>query len=309
METWELMEGMSNQVYVHIGLPKTATTSLQLDFFPHVDNKEFKYLGVFQFREQRVQDVLFQKIISAVRSGHDLDGANRALKKRLEEEKRSLIISEEMLTVGSELKTWQEQLANLSQILAGIEAKLLVTVREPVSAMFSFYLELYDRFEKSDLCFSELALKNNDFAIYRYETLFKVLFECFDPRCIYLQRFEDIVKGNYSDTIQFLGYPEMEVSFSVIKNHNQKEKTKSAVMVSKKIKLKWISDLYQFLGGDKNILALGLKRVVTIPIKRLRRVTVKRISVPTLSENERQLLSKKLQSNMELMEERFGIRY
>lgn len=92
---------MPNRVYIHIGLPKTATTTLQLDYFPHVNNDKFQYLGVFQPRGQEVPDPLFTKVISAARLGNGLEEANQDLKERLNTGQRSIIISEEMLTVGS----------------------------------------------------------------------------------------------------------------------------------------------------------------------------------------------------------------
>lgn len=300
---------MPNRVYVHIGLPKTATTTLQLDYFPHVNNDEYQYLGVFQPRGQKVQDLLFTQIISAIRAGDGILEVNQTLKERLVSGKRSLIISEEMLTVGSSEVSWQEQLANLSKALTGVDHKLLVTVREPVSAMFSFYVELYDRFQKKGLPFPELALRDNDFAIYHYDKLLEVLSESFNPACIHLQSFESLVKADFSATSDFLDNPTMEPAFSSLNNHNQKKKTKSAVMVPRRLKLRWITHLYHLLGGERNKFALALKRIANRPLQKLRSISYKHVPVPILADNERQELKKEMAGTMDVMAEQFGVKY
>ncbi len=300
---------MPNRVYVHIGLPKTATTTLQLDYFPHVNNDKYLYLGVFQPRGQKVQDPLFFQVISAARSGDGLAKVNQALKERLNVEQRSLIISEEMLTVGSAEVTWQDQLSNLSKILSGIDHKVLVTIREPVSAMFSFYVELHHRFQKKGLPFSELALHDNDFAIYHYDTLLSVLSESFDPGCIHLQSFERLVKADFSAVGHFLDNPKLEAAFGSLNNHNQKKKTKGAVMAVKRLELRWITRMYHLLGGERNKLSLALKRIANTPLQKLRGINYKSVPVPVLDDSERQGLTKEMAGTMDVVAEQFGVKY
>lgn len=300
---------MLNRVYVHIGLPKTATTTLQLDYFPHVNNDEYRYLGIMQPRGQNVPDPLFAKLISAVRSGDNLAEANRALKKRLTVEQRSLIISEEMLTVGSAQVSWQEQLSNLRKILDGIEHKLLVTTREPVSAMFSFYVELYDRFQRKGLPFSELALSDNDFGIYHYDALLNVLSELFDSGCIHLQSFENLVKNDSRAVADFLDNPTMEPAFSSLNNHNQKKKTNNSVMVPKKLRLRWVTYFYQRLGGEQSKFASALKLISQKPITKIRAVKYRNVAVPILTDDERAKLKQRMSGTMNAISEHFGVKY
>ena len=56
---------MSGKLFVHIGLPKTATTTLQIEFFPELANGGIRYLGVFQPRSEREQDDLYTGCIGA----------------------------------------------------------------------------------------------------------------------------------------------------------------------------------------------------------------------------------------------------
>lgn len=300
---------MPNQVYVHIGLPKTATTTLQLDYFPYVNNDQYQYLGVFQPREKQVQDSLVVEVISAVRSGYGLVKVNEALIERLDIEQRSLIISEEMLTVGSAEVTWQEQLSNLSKILYGIDHKVLVTVREPVSAMFSFYLELYDRFQDEKSEFSDLALFDNNFRIYHYDELLNELAKYFEIERIYIQKFEDLVQKKFTTVECFLDHPEKEKVQKPLNNHNQRNRNGSNVMVSKRLKLSLISRTYQKCGGDTNWLALTIKKLTKQPIQKIRSINYGSVPVSVLTDDERMRLKQSMAGTMDVMAERFGVRY
>lgn len=300
---------MPDRVYVHIGLPKTATTTLQLDYFPHVNNDEYQYLGVFQPRGQEAPDLLFTKVISAARSGGGLEEANRDLKERLNSGQRSIIISEEMLTVGNAEVTWQEQLSNLSKILSGIDHRVLVTVREPVSAMFSFYVELYHRFQRKGKPFSELVLQDNDFAIYHYDTLLGVLSESFDPDRIHLQSFERLVKGDFGAVAHFLDNPKLGGAFGTLKNRNQKKKTKTAVIGAKRLELRWITRIFHLLGGERNKFALALKRIARSPVRKLRGMNYKSVPVPILDEVELQRLTEEMSGTMDKIAGQFGVKY
>lgn len=300
---------MSNKVYVHIGLPKTATTTLQVDYFPYVNNDEYQYLGVFQPRSQKVQEPMFRQIVSAIRLGNGIEDANQTLKRRLTADKRSLIISEEMFVVGSEELTWQEQLYNLSKILSGIDHKVLITVREPVSAMFSFYVELYERFQKKEIPFSELALHDNDFRIYHYDNMLYVISKYFNLADVYLQRFESLAEADFRATSDFLENPAMEPNFSSLDNHNKKKKVKNAVIMPKKIKLRWVTRFYHFLGGEDNRFAFLIKKIASKPLLKLRDFTYKNTYIPNLGDNEKIELAKEMEGTMAFMKERFGVKY
>lgn len=300
---------MLNRVYVHLGLPKTATTSLQSDFFPNVNHDRYQYIGVLQPRVRNVSGTLFFQIISAVRSGDGILEARRALKQWLTIEHRSLIISEEMLTVGSATMTWQEQLSNLGKILYGLDHKILVTVREPISAMYSFYLEQYDRFQGKKFKFSDLALSDNEFRIYHYDELLNELDKNFESESIYIQKFENLVKKDFTNVEYFLDHPEMEETQALLNNHNQKKKNDSAVMVPKRFKLVWVSQIYQKLGGDSNSLALLIKMITKKPIQKIRSINYRSTPVPVLSDYERRYLKQSMRGTMDTMTERFGVSY
>lgn len=300
---------MPNRVYCHIGLPKTATTSLQLDCFPYVDNKRYFYLGVRQPRGKYSNDPLYELILNAVYTGEGLEQANAALKERIREENKSIILSEEMLTVSSANIAWQEKLARLMRVLEGTDFRILVSVREPVSAMFSFYVELYQRFRSEEKSFLDLALSANDFMIYRYESLVQCLVDFFGESNIYFQRFEDILNGNVDGVMRFLDYPEMDEAYTIIGNHNKKSRNDNHILVPVRPRLVWVTRLYNLIGGEKNIVARVAKRLIKPLLDKVKAVNYRTIAVPVLEERERDVLKKELSASMGEISERFGVKY
>jgi len=62
------------KVFVHIGLLKTATTTLQHEFFPKFNNSKIVYIGLRTPRRQK-QSLLFEHFDKAVRLGEDIEQA------------------------------------------------------------------------------------------------------------------------------------------------------------------------------------------------------------------------------------------
>lgn len=300
---------MPNRVYCHIGLPKTATTSLQLDYFPYVDNSRFDYLGVKQPRGSYANDSLYESIIKAVNTGDELELVNQRLKARLEKGGKSILISEEMFTVASRETTWQNKLCRLRSVLEGTDYRVLATVREPVSAMFSFYVELYHRFSSEKDGFLELARSNNDFLIYRYEELVRLMVDVFGESNIYFQRFEDVLQGRHDGLERFLEYPEMEEGYSLIGNHNNKSKKDNMIHIPVRLRLGWISKIYNFFGGEGSALARLFKSLLSPLVDRVRSVNFRTVVVPMLDEKERDKLEKELAGSISELSERFGVKY
>jgi len=58
-----------SEIYVHIELPKTATTTLQSHFYPKLPKDKVDSLGVHQPRGEK-KEVLFDHFIQAVNGGH-----------------------------------------------------------------------------------------------------------------------------------------------------------------------------------------------------------------------------------------------
>ena len=203
---------MNDKVYFHIGLPKTATTSLQFDYFPYVDNENFLYLGVTQPRGRYENDSLYEFIFKAIYSGKGIEKVSKLICERIEKEKKSLIISDEIFTVSTGDISWRDKVERIGELVKPLDYRILVTVREPASAMHSFYIERYQKFRNESDTFVDLALSKEDFEIYKYEGFFKYLDLNFEKENVYCQTFENILIGDFDRVSSFLGYPEMESS-------------------------------------------------------------------------------------------------
>lgn len=109
---------------------------------------------------------------------------------------RWIILSDEMLTVSSGAIRWRQKLANLSDFLGNIDYRVLVTVRDPVDAMFSYYVELYHHFRRRRKSPEELACHDEAMEIFHYDKLRQEL-DAYFPGRWYCQSLEGIKDGKF----------------------------------------------------------------------------------------------------------------
>ncbi len=97
------------KLFVHIGLPKTGTTTLQQYYFPFIDT--FQYSGVNQPRHKssKSNDSLYRHIMSFVNGNQNI--SLEEVLNIIESQSSQLLISEEMLTVGDK---WIQKLERIS---------------------------------------------------------------------------------------------------------------------------------------------------------------------------------------------------
>ncbi|TKF99447.1 hypothetical protein [Vibrio sp. F13] len=170
-------------IILHIGLPKTATTLLQMHVFNKL-NKEVDYLGVFQPRTEN-QDYLYKDIFRLISNSSeqykgDFNRVKHELESRLNKIEVPLLLSDEMICVDDEFVCWQEKIKRLSELFDGHDVQILVTTREPVSAIFSYYVELYHFIKVTYSNVIDFANKSNLVSIYNYEYLDSVICENFN---------------------------------------------------------------------------------------------------------------------------------
>ena len=195
-------------VYLHIGLAKTATTSLQASIFPQL-SKYVDYIGVAQPRSL-LQDSLYAELLLIIGSRQSIYDCNRhALSKKISDRLLSsdkpLFISDEMITIDNTDACWQEKLGRLGELFNDFNIKIIVTVREPISASYSLYVELYHEIKNDYPSFNHFFYKSNQALIYRYEQLHEVIFNSFSKKTIKYVSFEKIVKEvNATDFIEEL---------------------------------------------------------------------------------------------------------
>jgi len=218
-----------NKLILHIGLPKTGTTSLQQDIFP---NLSCIYLGVKQPRELH-QNSFYERLMKYVKHGNDShlkDELIKELKLLLAQE--VVLLSDEMFTVDQKTATWQQKLMRLGKLLHGIEVQILVTLREPITAVKSYYTELCSQHMLYwDMSLFDFITKRNESNIYQYNILLHELNKHFKGSNIVLEAFETIIKGNnikqLLDSLNLVSTSPID-----LKNRNAKMKVASSVQVS-----------------------------------------------------------------------------
>lgn len=196
---------MTARLLIHIGLPKTATTTLQAQYFPSLGERGCLYLGTFQPRDQP-QNRMFLRLREAItRPDGDLAEVSDELQGLLVTENR-LIVSEEMFLVsGRDSVSWRDKLRRLASLVAGLDYAILVTVREPCSGSFSYYVELEPRYRSLGLDYVSSVMADDAMQIYDYTTLLKAIDECFPKDRVHFLDFDDIVAGRFAAIDSLLG--------------------------------------------------------------------------------------------------------
>ena len=135
------------QIYVHIGLPKTATTTLQTQAFQH--HNGWAYLGT---RTPRLlnADPTFKVLEAYVQRGEgSVSVLQEALAGRLEREGKPLMVSEENFSLGAFQgypsghpfsETRSAKWARLAQAMERFRRLTLVSLRPFRASVFSAYV-------------------------------------------------------------------------------------------------------------------------------------------------------------------------
>jgi hypothetical protein len=136
---------MMPSIVVHIGPPKTATTSLQLAL-QQVEHPKFYYGGTFQPRERNT-DSLCQKIYrtcsNQLETRPDIKNLRNELGGLLEAGK-TVFLSEEMLLLEQDTASIKTKLNILKKILQDFEYQILISARPGRDALPSFYQEVFN---------------------------------------------------------------------------------------------------------------------------------------------------------------------
>lgn len=218
---------MSGKIFVHIGLPKTATTSLQKDFFPFLTGEGTKYIGVFHPRGISDYSNLYDELLLAIKGEIQSNNIRIRLKESVRE--NNLILSEEMILVSQPGSTWKQKLANLKIILDGFDYEIIITVREPVSGLFSYYCECYHDLGKHRDSFLRCALQLEQFQIFHYKKLIFELSLNFERKRLNYFEFEKIIVVGATDLFNLIS-PKTSLVPKLLINNNSRFKIKNYVV-------------------------------------------------------------------------------
>ena len=189
------------QIYVHVGLPKTATTTLQTQVL--MGHSAWVYLGT-QLPRVLNADADFRRFEAYVQRGEGLaEEVTSALVARHQHEGKPLMISEENLSIGSFegypkghrlAHTMETKLNRLHEVLQGMDAVILVGLRPFRKAVFSAFVEYHAEWGRSIDNPEDLVLNSDVMGMYRYAELRDML-ESRWPGRVHALDFTDIVRG------------------------------------------------------------------------------------------------------------------
>lgn len=198
---------------------------MQTDIFPRIQDDKLVYLGVDGERRDGASSDTYYRFKEAVETGKHIEDINREL--RVASKDVDLLLSEEVLCVSSVNVTWQQKIVRVSEILSGLDYKILVSVREPISAMMSYYIELYPRF--MPMKFVDCSLHHNDMFIFHYRKLIRHLYECFDKKRLFVFKYEDLASAKVDDLISMLSNGRFDGNIEY-GNHNRRTKDGSLIV-------------------------------------------------------------------------------
>ena len=293
------------KIFIHIGLPKTATTSLQSQYFPALDQKKIKYLGVFQPRSGQ-ETTGYRVIVDAIYSG-DTENATKWLKENLNGS-CAVLLSEECILVSDSTKDWRCKLENLGVLLEGLDYELLVTVRDPVGAIFSYYIELYKSFSKERKSFLDLAMFDPRMEIYHYSKLFSEIEKHFESRRVFVKKFEEIKRGDVEDLGRFLA--EATPEFGELNNHNSRREEDARIFTGKAFTVKdFIVGILKTLGVSNATTPKWIKSILHPLLNLFDIFKLQQISVPLLTDEEKKALNCYLEEDKEFLRSSYGVDY
>ncbi|SHM61993.1 hypothetical protein SAMN05443432_11039 [Roseovarius litoreus] len=131
--------------FVLIGPPKTGTTSLQLAF-EEFAGAGLVYGGAYQPRSRNagsLAESMHEWILSQHISTVETDVTLKGHLQRALQDGSIILVSEEFFTVTSDGVCWIEKIGSLGKLLSGLSVTVLVTLRDPQSALPSLYQEVF----------------------------------------------------------------------------------------------------------------------------------------------------------------------
>jgi hypothetical protein len=225
---------MPGKLVIHVGLPKTATTTLQSDWFPLLEEQAgVRYLGVRQPRTSE-QDPVYVECMRAIHEPAALAQA-RLLLEGVLRESRVVVWSEEMLTAGNAAMSWPTKLERLGALVRGLDYLILCGIRDPVEASFSYFVEKHSKFVDQSMSFEKAAIEDDAMAVYRYGRLLEVLDSVFPAERTFFIGFHDITAGHLERLADKMGVEGGQVPSKLLPNRNAKSRAAGHVMTGRKI--------------------------------------------------------------------------
>lgn len=229
------------KVLIHFGFPKTGTSTLQREVFnPLHEKRKINYLGrkSFYYKELNKKEP-YGFLENYWTQGITFDRSDL----QLEEHKLNVFSNEEFTLPTSYFKKKvglhpdHNSLPKLlSEIFAGDEVQIVVTLRKQPDWIYSLYVQYYSRFflnTDEDTISEHLKLEEienfrKEWQLAYYDTYLKNIYEHFDRKKVKVLFFEDFLQkspdfiGYWAETLQ-TSVEKMKASLYQI-HHRKKEK-------------------------------------------------------------------------------------
>jgi len=127
---------------IHIGPPKTATTSLQY-YWQTLNIGGFKYLGINQPRENKTIGSQISKYLLESKSNYSKEQYFKNEIKQIVSKNKITLLSEEAILVEQLNSSIKDKLLKFSKLIDYEKAIIIFATREPSSVYFSYYLEIF----------------------------------------------------------------------------------------------------------------------------------------------------------------------
>lgn len=206
----------TGRLYLHLGPPKTGTTSLQIAA-QEADLPWLMYGGTSQPRSLD-PDSLAYRLHAIARGDVAADSDEGQLTRNQIEEVlssgRHLFVSEEMFLVTQRGVTFQDKLSHLADFLAGVPVSVLLTLRDPAKALPSYYQEIYHALPLSERLSFSAFCRGDRAQCFDYAALLRQLRDR-GFKDILLLTFDEIASGFVSYVTLFGLNFESDIGFTL----------------------------------------------------------------------------------------------
>lgn len=139
------------KILLHLGLPKTATSSLQHNVLKILhEQKRINFLGKcldynLETKELRVHNYTGKFIRDCAEGKLSVEVARHKLEDLVDPEKVNVFSDEGIMVAypGKDNISLSQKFKILAKVLDGYNVQVLVTLRDPVDYLYSLYVELY----------------------------------------------------------------------------------------------------------------------------------------------------------------------
>lgn len=211
--------------YLHIGVHKTGTSTLQKNILNRLPSPEYIYLGV-KFPRAAQQNALYTRLMHAVcrAAGGEFDNEFDSIRLEIENlcrtAEKGVVLSDELFSTGGKahfggLVPPQERLRRLSLILRDRPVSVLVTVRKQTDALFSLYVQKHRYLAKKSRDFDKF-IAESDLCAYDYHGYANKISENFQNSRVCFANFHEIASGSFLKSImRWLEYDRENLGFDL----------------------------------------------------------------------------------------------